>query len=527
MSIRAFVNDRLSEAEPFQIVSGTLATAALLSLAYKLATSEEDLKQVVGRALFKAIKAVPGAEGKINQEKEKVLRKIEQDLDVIKETKFISIPQKGLSHEETIKHMESCLSRDGDWQGGRISGTVYSGDLLHVELQNKIYSMFSQTNPLHADVFPSVRKFEAEIIAMTASMLHGTPETVGAVTSGGTESILMALKAHRDRARVLRPDIQTPEILAPLSVHPAFDKGCNYFGLKLVHAPLGPDYKVDISAMRKLITRNTILLVGSTPSYPHGIIDPIPEIAALAKEFDISLHVDACLGGFLLPWMKKLGYPDIPEFDFVLNEVTSMSADTHKYGYAAKGTSVVLFRNREIRKYMYFVAPDWTGGMYASPTMAGSRPGGLIAACYGSLIAMGEEGYLRHSDAIAKAAQRIAQGLREIPGIKLIGDPKAQVVAFTSTEFDIFKLIDALKKNGWLLNPLQRPNSLHICVTQRHVAVVEDFIRDVREGCELLRNNPSLFPNGGSAVYGLAASLPERTIVSDIVTGVLDAVLKA
>jgi sphinganine-1-phosphate aldolase len=362
---------------------------------------------------------------------------------------------------------------------------------------------------------------------MTVSMMNGTAETVGAVTSGGTESIIMALKAYRDRTRVLRPDVRTPEILAPLSVHPAFDKGCQYFGMKLVHVPLGADFKVDLKAMRKAITPNTILLVGSTPSYPHGMIDPIPEIAALAREFDLPLHVDACLGGFLLPWMKKLGYPDIPVFDFTLNEVTSMSADTHKYGYASKGTSVVMFRNKDLRKYMYFVQPDWTGGMYASPTMAGSRPGGLVAACYASLVTIGEEGFLKASDSIAKAAQKIAKGLREIPGLYLIGDPKAQVVAFGSSDFDIFKLMDALKKNGWVLNALQRPNSLHICVTQRHVDVADDFVRDVREAVEQLKKNPSLFGNGGAAVYGLAAALPERTIVGDIVTGVLDAMLKA
>lgn len=526
-ALRDLINDTLKETEPFKVVSGTIATAAAAGIAYKLLTSEENLKMVVGRALFKAIRAIPGAEGKITQEREKMLKKIERDLDVIHEPKYKSIPSHGLTPEETLNHMKACMAHDAKWNEGKVSGAVYAGDETHVKLLSDVYALFSQTNPLHADVFPSVRKFEAEIIAMTASMLHGTPETVGAVTSGGTESILMALKAYRDHARKVRPDIKVPEVVAPLSVHPAFDKGCHYFGIKLVHVPVGPDYRADVKAMRRAIGPNTILIVGSTPSFPHGMIDPIPEIAALAKEFGIPLHVDACLGGFLLPWMKKLGYPDIPEFDFTLPEVTSMTADTHKYGYASKGTSVVLFRNPELRHCMYFVQTDWTGGIYASPTMAGSRPGGLVAACYASLISVGEEGYLTHSDRIAKASQRIAQGLREIPGISLIGDPKAQVIAFTSSRFDIFKLMDALKKTGWVLNALQRPNALHLCVTQRHVDVAEDFLRDVREACEILNKNPSLYPDGATAIYGLAAAIPERALVGDIINGVLDVMLKA
>eukprot|EP01102_Stenamoeba_stenopodia_P021532 TRINITY_DN8701_c0_g1_i2.p1 TRINITY_DN8701_c0_g1~~TRINITY_DN8701_c0_g1_i2.p1 ORF type:complete len:383 (+),score=82.48 TRINITY_DN8701_c0_g1_i2:1-1149(+) len=366
----------------------------------------------------------------------------------------------------------------------------------------------------------------SDVYKRQASMLGGNNRTCGATTSGGTESILMALKAYRDQARELRPDIKHPEVIVPVSAHAAFDKAGHYFGLKIVHTPLGPDYRANVDAIRKAINRNTILLVGSAPSFPQGTIDPIEDIAALARQHNLPLHVDACLGGFLLPWMQKLGYP-IPNFDFRVPGVTSISADTHKYGYAAKGTSVLLFHNKDLRKHMYFVQTEWPGGIYASPGVAGSRPGGLIAACYAALLAVGQDGYMKHADAIAKASQKLVAGIKQIPGLEVLGDPKAMVVAFTTKDFDIFKMVDALKKDGWVLNVLQKPNSLHICLTQQHVDHIDELLRDLRAATELLRSNPSLFKDGVAPVYGLATGLPERSVVKEVVYGVLDAMLKA
>jgi len=262
---------------------------------------------VIARWLFKAVKSIPGAQGKIDQEKEKFVEKLEKEMDVLHAPKHLAIPERGFTNEEVIHLMTACKELEGDWKGGKVSGVVYAGSEEHVELMNRAYSLFSYTNPLHPDVFPSVRKFESEVIAMTANMLGGNNRTCGATTSGGTESILMALKAYRDQARELRPDIKHPEVIVPVSAHAAFDKGAHYFGLKIVHIPLDPDFRVNVNAVRKAINRNTILLVGSAPSFPQGTIDPIEDLAALAREHNLPLHVDACLGGFLLPWMQKLG----------------------------------------------------------------------------------------------------------------------------------------------------------------------------------------------------------------------------
>jgi len=307
---------------------------------------------------------------------------------------------------------------------------------------NEIFSLCSLTNPLHADIFPTIRKIEADVISMTCSLLNGNVKTVcGAMTSGGTESILMAVKTYRDS----RSDITNPEMIIPITAHCAFDKAAHYFKVKVIHAPITKDFTVDVNFMKNAINKNTIMLVGSAPNFPHGIIDPIEDIAKLAKSKGIGMHVDACLGGFLLPFLRKLNYV-LPPFDFSIDGVTSMSADTHKYGYSPKGTSVILFRNSDIRKHMYFSQTEWPGGLYASPTMAGSRSGAVVAACWASLMFLGQESFTKYAKVIADAREKILAGIEGIPGLRVLGQPKAMVVAWTSDNFDIYRLADALKK---------------------------------------------------------------------------------
>ena len=270
---------------------------------------------------------------------------------------------------------------------------------------------------------------------MTARML-GAAETkdeiCGTVNSGGTESILLAIKTYRDRARQQK-GIKHPEMIAPVSAHTAFDKAAQYFGIKLNRTPLGPDFRADVSAVRRAINRNTIAIIGSAPSFPHGAIDPIEELSTIARQHGIGFHTDACLGGFVLPWAHKLGYP-VPSFDFCLPGVTSMSADTHKYGFAAKGTSVVLYRGLELRRFQYFTASDWPGGLYFSPTLAGSRPGGLSAVCWAAMISMGQAGYMDATKRLLETAAAIKVGIAEIPEVYLLGDP-LWVLAFGSDTF--------------------------------------------------------------------------------------------
>ncbi|MBI3395265.1 MAG: aminotransferase class V-fold PLP-dependent enzyme, partial [Spirochaetia bacterium] len=299
---------------------------------------------------------------------------------------FASLPSAGRARKDILKDLEKMRTREeGRWKQGFVSGAVYHGDKSHIDFLNQVYGLYSQMNPLHSDLWPSGSKFESEIISMTATMLGaahagGTADEngiCGSVSSGGTESILLAMKTYRDRART-EFGIRTPEMILPVSAHTAFEKAAQYFGIKIRRIPTGPDFRADVKACKKAINANTIVIVGSAPCFPHGVIDPIEEMSELARERGIGFHTDACLGGFVLPFAEKLGYP-VPPFDFRLPGVTSMSADTHKFGYAAKGTSVVLYRGWKLRHHQYYTTTDWPGGMYFSPTFAGSRPGALVA----------------------------------------------------------------------------------------------------------------------------------------------------
>ena len=434
------------------------------------------------------------------------------------------LPENGRSHDAILEEMAELSKREETrWEEGYASGAVYHGDPEHVNFLNKVYALHSQSNPLHADLFPSASKFESEIVAMTASML-GADQTTdpigGTVSSGGTESILLAMKSYRDLARE-KKGIARPEMILPATAHVAFDKAAHYFGIKVVRIPVDDHYQANWIAAKNAINKNTIVIVGSAPSFPHGMIDPIAEMSALALEAGIGFHTDACLGGFVLPWAEKLGY-FVPPFDFRLPGVTSISVDTHKYGYAAKGASVVLYRGQELRHAQYFTAVDWPGGLYFSPTFAGSRPGALSAACWAAMVALGEEGYLNATQRILETAAQIKEGIRTIPEIEVLGDPM-WVIAFTSQEVDIYRVMDAMTRKGWSLNGLHKPTCVHLAVTLRQTqpGVAERFISDLKESVTMVKANPQ--QSGGMApVYGLAATLPARGVVSDLLKRYID-----
>jgi len=348
----------------------------------------------------------------------------------------------------------------------------------------------------------------------------GEDEICGTVTSGGTESILLAMKTYRDWARE-KSGIMAPEMVLPSSAHAAFDKAAQYFGIKIVRVPVGTDFRADVAAMKEAITDNTVVVVGSAPSFPHGVIDPIEELSELARERGTGFHTDACLGGFLLPWAERLGYK-VPPFDFRLPGVTSVSVDTHKYGYAPKGTSVILYRGWELRRFQYFKVTDWSGGLYVSPTIAGSRPGGLIAACWAAMVSMGESGYLEAARRILQAADEIKAGISSIAELHILGEPLWNI-AFSSDTLDIYRVMDFMSGRGWSLNPLQRPPAVHICVTLRHAqaGVAERFIQDLRAAVEHVKKNPQ--QEGGMApIYGMAATIPDRKVVAELLDGYLD-----
>nr|CAG4644750.1 EOG090X051L [Leptodora kindtii] len=410
-----------------------------------------------------------------------------------------------------------------DWSGGALSGGVYNFDKEVNDLITQVYGMTAWTNPLHPDVFPGIRKMEAEIVQMGADMFHGGPGTCGTMTSGGTESLLLACKAYRDYARE-KKGIKWPEIVCAVSAHAAIDKAAHYFRMRLVRVPVDPvTQKADVNAMKKAITRNTCMLIASAPGFPHGVMDPISEIAALGRKYDIPVHVDACLGGFVIAFMEEAGFT-IPPFDFRVDGVTSISVDTHKYGYAPKGTSIILYSNPEYRHHQFFVAPNWTGGIYATPTISGSRPGALIATCWAALMYYGRDGYVKATKRLCETHRFIEQGLRNINGIQVMGHPEACVVAIQSSEFNIYKLSDGMSRRGWSLNPLQFPFSIHICVTYLHTheGVAERFLNDIQEAVTEILENPSEDAGGSAAIYGMSQSIPDRSMVSDICSIFLD-----
>ncbi|MEX0683283.1 MAG: aspartate aminotransferase family protein [Dehalococcoidia bacterium] len=429
----------------------------------------------------------------------------------------MNLPSDGKSHDQVISELDAAMGGDADWIGGRIWSLVYyAGDDVAQVLRDA-YSKAIFTNGLGPDAFKSLKKFESEVVGMTAGLLS-EPEAVGNMTSGGTESILMAVKTARDHARAEK-GITEPEMVVPVSAHPAFDKSAQYLGVKVTHAPLDGALRADVAAMREALTANTVLVVGSAPNFPFGTIDPIPEIAAMASERDIPCHVDACVGGFLLPFWERLGN-SVRRWDFRVPGVSSISADLHKYGYAARGASTVMYRDPKYRRYQFFAVTDWPGGLYGSPTMTGSRPGGAIAAAWAVLNYLGEAGFLRLAQTIAETTKALQDGIRATPGLKILGEPDASLFAVGSDDFDIYVLSEALGKRGWYPDRQQLPPSLHFMVTPVHAPIVEPFLSALREAVEEVRTEGGV--SSGAGVYGSLVKLPDRGIVRNIILDFMD-----
>jgi glutamate/tyrosine decarboxylase-like PLP-dependent enzyme len=417
----------------------------------------------------------------------------------------------GKTPAQILKQLRAIAGQeDGVWQTGKISGSLYSGEAAHYTLLNECFALFSHGNALQRDLCPSMSHFENEIIAMTLDMLHGDAvkkhdpkhRACGAVGSGGTESILTAMLAYRDRGRTEK-GIKRPNIILPISAHPAFLKAAHYFGLDVIVAPIDPESMlVDVDFVRKKINGNTVALIGSAGSYPHGTIDPIAELSDLALEKGTWLHVDGCLGGWILPWGEQLGVPGIVPFDFRLPGVTSISADTHKFGYGLKGTSVLAWRDVSFRRYQYYKSPDWQGGMYASPGMAGSRSGGLIAATWASMVRLGKDGYLKRAKKIFDTAFKMQEAVRSHPELKIMGRPTF-CFAMRSDAFDIYHLNDFMIGRGWRFNGALNPNALHMCVTgpQTQPGVVKTFRSDLADAVAYAHKPASPHARSGG-VYG-------------------------
>jgi len=523
---KVIINRLCADLEPWQIVLYTgSATASVIFLKQFLFHDDETLSLRAKREFFKWIKKIPMIKKKIQEEMGKAAQSVEESMNKsIEGTYLHKLPERGLPEAELLDVLTKYQKMSKDiWKKGMVSGTVYNGDDKLTEVIAKTYGMFAWANPLHPDVFPDVRKMEAEVVRMCCTMFNGDESSCGAVTSGGTESIMLAMLAYRNIAR--DRGIKVPEIICPITAHAAFDKGAHYFHMKITHIPVDEKTrKVNVAAMKRAISSQTCMLVASAPQFPHGIIDPVEEVAALGKKYNIPVHVDSCLGGFLLPFMDKAGF-SLKPFDFRVPGVTSISADTHKYGFAPKGSSVIMYKSKELRARQFFIQPDWTGGIYASPTFAGSRAGAIIAACWATMVYFGEDGYVDSTRKIISTARYISNKLKNVKGMFVFGEPEVCVIGLGSDDFNVFRLFDALVDKGWVLNSLQFPSSLHLCVTLLHTqpGVADEFVKDCVESVAEIMKDPSAECGGAGAIYGMAQSIPDRSLVNEIAMAFLDA----
>lgn len=492
----------------------------------------------------------PGVRGQVDKQVSTAISNLESKLvqSGPEVNRYLTLPSEGWSADKIREELTKLAGLEHTrWEDGRVSGAVYHGGEDLLKLQAEAFGQFGVANPIHPDVFPGVRKMEAEVVSMVLNLFNGPSDGAGVTTSGGTESIIMACLGARQKAFYER-GVTEPEMIIPDTAHAAFIKACDYFKIKLHRVPCPePEFKVDVNAVRRLINPNTVLLVGSAPNFPHGIVDDIPALSRLATKYKIPLHVDCCLGSFVVALLKKAGFPSPYEeeggFDFRQPGVTSISVDTHKYGFAPKGNSVVLYRSKVYRSYQYFIYPDWSGGVYASPSVAGSRPGALIAGCWASIMNVGEAGYINSCTEIINAARKFETAVREHPVISLhmevVGNPMVSVVAFRSKNgaIDIYDIADDLSAKGWHLNALQSPAALHCAFTIPTAKAVDTLTTDLvtvidkelEKAEERRRQGKSYILKRGdtSALYGVAGSIPDKSIVSRLAEGFLDTLYKA
>ena len=426
-----------------------------------------------------------------------------------------TLPAQGRPRDEILEELRTMATEeDASWETGQCSGTMYCGDHDHYAFLTEAFGYYAHVNALQRDMCPSATRFEGEIIAMGLDLFNADAvtdtEPVGMITSGGTGSITHAMLAYREHATQER-GITRPNVVKPETAHPAFDKACHLFGIELRVAPIDPETaQVDVAALAELIDDQTIAIVGSACNYGYGTVDPIAELGQLALDRGVGLHVDCCLGGFILPFGQELGL-DIPMFDFRVPGVTTISADTHKYGYALKGTSILMFADKAYRNSQYFFLAGWSGGKYTSPGMDGSRSSGLLAATWASMVSLGRSGYLAYAKQIFDTAARMQEAVRSHPELQIIGSPTF-LFSFTSADFDIYLINDFMRERGWRFNGQQYPNALHMAVTRPQTAdgVAESFAVDLADAVAYAKEHADETPFSGAVYGGVAGGLTDE-----------------
>lgn len=425
----------------------------------------------------------------------------------------MNIPQQGLSKEEILSTLQAFKSRDMDWKAGKVWCYVYNPGEDPSEVTRQAYLSYLNENGLDPSVFPSMLKLETDVVRAVIHLLHGDSNAVGHLTSGGTESIMLAVKTARDKARADHPEITQPDMVLPKTAHAAFHKAAHYLSIRPVVVDIDPQtFQVRADDMRAAITPNTILLVASAPSYSQGVIDPIEDIGRIAQEENLLFHVDACVGGLHLSFMRKLGYP-IPDFDFAVPGVTSISTDLHKYGYAAKGCSAIMYRSKDIRKYQIFASTDTTGYTLINPTMLSSKTGGPMAGAWAILNFLGEEGYKKIVQEVQEATKKLIDGVNSIEGLEVLGKPVMSMFSFKSDVINVYQLADEMSRRGWYIqgqfSTPRTPRNLHISVNHGTVHNVGALLKDLREGVDIVKGMTPIDSVAIRAMVGAALQSPD------------------
>ena len=402
------------------------------------------------------------------------------------------MPRSSRSADDVIADLAELRSDDVKWSQGRAFGMVYDGGPGVHDVAERAAAMYLHENALNTKAFPSLARIQSDVVSWTASLLHGPDTAAGFMTSGGTESIQVAVLAARERARVER-GVTNPEIVLSDTTHAAFHKSAHMYGMKVHKVACRPDFTADVDAMARYVNDNTVLVVASAPQYPQGVVDPVPAIAELAATVDANCHVDACMGGFVLPFAEMLGR-DVEPWDFRVPGVHSISADVHKLGYAPKGASVVVYRNRELRAHQTFVFSDWLGGFYASPDLQGTRSGLPMATAWAVMSYLGIDGYLELTRRTLEAADTIRQAVRSIDGLTILGDPRFHLLAIasdssSSNPIDVFALGDALLARGWFHDRQSPPDTLHATVSNSNVDHLSHYLTDLHECATAVRGS--------------------------------------
>jgi glutamate/tyrosine decarboxylase-like PLP-dependent enzyme len=393
----------------------------------------------------------------------------------------MTMPLRGMSRDDVFDQLEAYRERDVRWRDGRAFTLAYMAGPEIVAVAEEAYRRFGTENGLNTHAFPSLQRIQQEVVEIVNGWFGGGPDAAGFITSGGTESLLLAVKGARERGRAER-GITQPNAVIPSSAHAALEKGCHYFGVESRRVPVRADWTADVDAMAAAIDDDTVMVVGSAPQYPQGVIDPIPAIAALAAERDINCHVDACMGGVTLTYLARLG-EDVPPWNFTVPGVTSISVDLHKYGYSAKGAGVLLHRTKRLRGYQTYVTDNWLGGVYGSSGVLGTKSGGPWAAAWAVLHHLGDEGYLRLTRAARTACLELVDAVDAIPELVVRARPQSTLLAFGAADpdvLDVFAVADELWRRGWYVDRQGPPASLHCTVNAVHEDKIPAFVADLQ-----------------------------------------------